>query len=1075
MIDELNLEPGLSPVSPIILSLFGAFQFSVAGQPSVKFRTTKSRALLAYLVMMRGQPVLRSTLLDLLWHGYEKKSAQANLRQVLASLREVFAAYPLLHTDYYTVQLQTDKAILACDVLTFDDLLNAGQEHPQCATAPCARCQQRLQQAVALYKGEFLKEWTPVDSPPFEAWRQEQRQHYAKRIAHISALLKQGATHARKRQGNLVTALTPLLGRAQEVATLAKRLQQPVDRCLTLVGPGGIGKTRLALALGAQVADAFPDGVWFVDLGVLAPMSPANTPGTLESVEGTPRAGQVHDKLATAILQGQGISLQSTAPPTTQLLTYLQDKAQLLILDNFEHLSAGADLLPQLLQAAPALRLLITSRHHLVLAGQQSYSVAGLPWPPATAAALPPHELLAQYASIQLFLERAALTLVQLPLNAATLAAIVEICQVLEGVPLGLELAAGLLETHEISAIAKLIGANYQILQSSFLDLPPRQRSAQAVLHTAWQLLTPREALTLARCAVFQGGFTLAAAHTIAEATAADLEALNRKSLVQSISVAPEAAPGTGRYRMHELVRQFAADQLAQNGPLAQQTRHNHATYYLTLVGQWQPEEAAEQAFRTTMQTEQENVEMAWGWALASDQIALLLPAVAGLVEFYEMIGAFYAAEALLAHSVAQIRLCLATAANTGQLDTNEQTVLQQVNTLPMLLATLLMYQGYVYAVGLAQLAQAQAAATEALALAHTLEDARLVVRSYHVMAAIAYAEDNFAHGQLLGEKAIALAQQHALQREAALCLSVTGLIASARQDYATALPYITQALEQAQAAHDTRKVLLYRNQLGITYREMDDLSQALTCFEQNLPATRQSNDTYNIALANANIGLLRLLLGDYTAAAVALEEGYERFSALGEKRLMTDCLAIRGHLLLQQGDYEGAAATCRHTLAQPYTQTTAQRVAGMALGDLHCAQGEWADAYAAYTQVLAISQGADDPLSIRLLAQCGLAAVLLGQGQMAAARSSLEEILPLFDPAQFDTFFSAQRFLLPAYQILAATQDPRAQAILQQAWQTTMNVAQQFSNPDLRHSFLTNVTIHRRLQELLAAQTDES
>ena len=308
------------------------------------------------------------------------------------------------------------------------------------------------------------------------------------------------------------------------------------------------------------------------------------------------------------------------------------------------------------------------------------------------------------------------------------------------------------------------------------------------------------------------------------------------------------------------------------------------------------------------------------------------------------MTGAFYAAAALLRHTIAQVRaLPLTSSANACSTTT---------------LLALLMQLGYVYSVGPAQQEQAEVAATEAL------ENTKLLIRSYHVLMAVAYGTSNFAHGQALGETALQLAQGSELGRESAMCLSAAGLTATAHQDYATALPYLTQALAWAEAVQDSRKASLFRNQLGTLYREIGDFGQALRCFEQNLPATLKQDDAYN-------------------------------------------------------------------------------------------------------TQFAAISQ-APETLSTLLLAEVGLATLHLAQGDRAAAHAAVEAPLARFDPTRFDTFFTAARFLLVAYQILVANDDLHAATILAQAWQIVTHFAEKISDPALRHAFLTNVPVHRQLGELI-------
>jgi predicted ATPase len=510
----------------VAISLLGDFQVTVTDQSNYKFRTAKSRALLAYLVLAGEQPAPRTVLTELLWPGYLAASARTSLRQALTDLRKLPSLDTQLHTDYHSVHLRLDPTLVTCDALRFDELLAACEQHAHAAIGNCLPCQNRLRAAMALYRGAFLENFPAVDSDRFTRWVEAQRAHYAERMAYCQSLLNHSVGAPPKALGNLPTPLTPLIGRDQELHALTPKLVHPVYRCLTLVGPGGIGKTRLALALGSATVEAFPDGVWVVDLGALAPAVPPTPAETKTPADSDAASGQteLHDRLAAAMLAALGLGLQGAVRPTRQLQTYLQEKTALLILDNFEHVSDSAVYLAQLLQAAPAVRLLITSRHRLALQGQQIYRVAGLAWPTtAQVTATPATTLIADYPSVALFLERSTLTETVLTPDGPTLAAVAEICELVEGVPLALELAAALLETHTLSALAGLIRENYQVLASTFHDLPPRQRSMRAMLQTAWRLLAVEEAQLLARCAVFQGGFTLDAARTAIDATSTTL------------------------------------------------------------------------------------------------------------------------------------------------------------------------------------------------------------------------------------------------------------------------------------------------------------------------------------------------------------------------------------------------------------------------------------------------------------------------------------------------------------------------------------------------------------------------
>ena len=1056
----IDSQPHSDTAPPLRIWLLGTFRVNVQGVDIANFRSNKSRALLSYLLLTESQPSLRSGLDTLFWPDYLAKSARSNLRQALSNLRDLLEPFDLIAADYTHIYLRRDPTIIWCDAWQFTDLLDSCQRHPHRSLADCAACRARLQAAIALYGGGLLENFPAIDSEPFHTWLQGQRAHFAAGFAEAQvALAKPSAL-----PGNLRPALTPLIGRVHERQTLEQKLRDPVYRCVSLVGPGGVGKTRLACAVGSQVQSHFPDGVWLVEAGALTPTTTEET------------AAQVADRLATAIGVALGYAFQGALRPTEQLANYLAAHQALLILDSFEHISAATAWLPTLLLAAPQIRLMITTRHRLPIQSQLLVHIEGLVTPPAgLSTALSADQFMAQYTSVQLFVERAASTQPQVVIAPPTLATIARLCSFVNGSPWAIELAVALLDQQSPAAILAAIQHHYGALTTDLVDLPLRQRSAKAVFQTSWQLLAPHEAQTLARCAIFQGGFTFNAAQAIAEATAADLAALVHKSLLHLDPPLDNPLDHPARYTIHDLVRHFAREQLAQHADLARKSQARHVAYYLTLVAGWQPTEAAEARFRTAVQADLGNVETAWAWALAQNQYPLLLAAVEGLAEFYQMTGAFHVAEALFAESITQVRAHLSKPAHSELPSTSPRSGATSAGSAPsgectaqQLLATLLLYQSDV-CVGLAQLVQAQAAAAEALTLAEPLGVAKLLVRSYYALAVVALSQSQFERTQTLCEKAIHLAQPQGLWREEAFCLGIASVADSDHQTRVTGLQYQMQALALAEAHQDSRQALRFRTFLGAAYRDLGNFSAALHCFEQNLVLLRRREDRYNVALTTINLGALLLLLGDYDAAANALAEGSEQLRLLRQNRLLAQCLALLGALRLAQGNHTAAAAVCRQALDQPHIILMAQQIAWLTLGDLHGAQGALSAAQRAYQQVIALTPEPNAPA--RLMAQAGLATLRLVHEDAAAALTALEALLPAFDPERFDIILTAQRFLLAAYQILAANQDARAAGILQHAWQLVTTSAARISDPRLRQSYLTQVPVHRTIGQLIDAQ----
>jgi predicted ATPase len=334
---------------------------------------------------------------------------------------------------------------------------------------------------------------------------------------------------------NLPIFPTPLIGRAREVEQLSQLLSDPQCRLLTLVGPGGIGKTRLAIEAASSMHDFFADGVYFVPLASVS---------SIDAVVST-TANAIH------------FAFYGPRDPRVQLLNYLREKQMLLIVDNLEHLLVGepqqetvAGLLVEILQWTAHMKLLTTSRESLGLQEEWVFEVQGLRIPESIEM-----EESAQNTSVELFLQRARRADVRFNVAAEDYPAIISICQLVDGMPLGIELAAAWVRTLSCGEIAQEIERGLDFLKISARDIPARHRSMRAVFDHSWKLLTEGEQGVLLRLSVFQGGMQREAAEAIAGATLSLLSTLQAKSFLRRTP--------TGRYDLHELVRQYAADRLA--------------------------------------------------------------------------------------------------------------------------------------------------------------------------------------------------------------------------------------------------------------------------------------------------------------------------------------------------------------------------------------------------------------------------------------------------------------------------------------------------------------------------------
>lgn len=416
---------------------------------------------------------------------------------------------------------------------------------------------------------------------------------------------------------NLPTQSTPFVGRQAELNDLRSLLVDSMVRLLSLIGPGGSGKTRLALQIAAQEQDTFADGVYFVPLAAL------NSP----------------DNLIPAIAKSLRLSFfKEGEPPQQQLFDYLRARHLLLILDNYEHLlvdDSGAAQVNEILTAAPDVKVLVTSRLRLSLQAEHLYMVQGMRVPDTQAVSDWLHteqtitDFIVPYSAIQLFVVAAQRAQPTFVLSADTLTIVARICRLLDGMPLAIELAAAWLSLLTLAEIEAEIGHNLDFLATDIHDVPERQRSIRAVFNYSWMLLTEPEKAVLPQLTIFQGGFTREAAQRVANASLPMLIAMMHKSLIKREE--------DGRFAMHDLLRQYAAEKLQDDPEVWITVRNRHSTFYIDLLrreGRYM-QSAAQRAGFDAVEQEIENVRAAWLWAIVQQQYEAVLPTLDYLVYFY--------------------------------------------------------------------------------------------------------------------------------------------------------------------------------------------------------------------------------------------------------------------------------------------------------------------------------------------------------------------------------------------------------------------------------------------------------
>lgn len=645
----------------LTLKLLGKPQIALDGKPVSGFISAKSQALLFYLAVT-ARPHTRETLAGLLWSDVPEAQAGKNLRNVLSNLRSLIGVHVLITREDVAFNSGSHYEL---DVDDFTRAMSGDASKQDLGT---------LHHAVELYQGDFLAGFYVSDALPFEEWglgqqallknlalqalhtlvvKHLEREEYAAGIDYANRLLTIGPWHEEThrhlmillaRSGQRSAALaqydicrrtllnelgveplpettalytrikaaaappphnlppqpTPFVGREAELAEVARFVHNPDAQLLTLIGPGGIGKTRLALQAAARAIDPahnieqnFPDGVFFVPL-IRAAGSAAQLP------------------LVSALAEALRIELQGPLHPQVQLLGHLRDKKMLLILDNFDHLTAEAPQLADLLRLAPGIKLLVTSRVRLNLQEEWLLEVRGLDFPTGAAGPLE----LGNYSALRLFIQQARRMQPGFTLLDAEMQSAIRICQLVEGAPLGIELAASWLRILSCAEIAREIETSLDFLTTPLHNVPERHRSLRVVFDYSWNLLRPDEQAVLRKLAVFHGGFEREAAAQIARASLPMLATLVDNSLLRRTS--------TGRYEIHEVLRQYAEEALRRDGAEYVQVRDAHCRYYAELLLQHKTELKSNELPPVTsvLDQERENVRAAWNWAVSQRRAA---------------------------------------------------------------------------------------------------------------------------------------------------------------------------------------------------------------------------------------------------------------------------------------------------------------------------------------------------------------------------------------------------------------------------------------------------------------------
>jgi predicted ATPase/DNA-binding XRE family transcriptional regulator len=724
-----------------------------------------------------------------------------------------------------------------------------------------------------------------------------------------------------------------LIGREVELAQIARLVQDPKCRLLNLTGPGGIGKTRLALETASQMQDAFEFGAVFINLA--------------------PLGGR--DQIVTAIADALGIVLYSASDRSVQLINRLNDKEVFIVLDNFEQLLNQPDCVAfprDLLVGAPLVKLLVTSREPLQLQSEWVFEVRGLPVPEGNET-----DALEFSSAVKLFVQRAQQTRSGFELRPEDRSAVREICQLVDGMPLAIVLAAAWTRTLTCAEIVREIRSNINFLTTSSRDITERHRSIRATFEHSWKLLALEEQSVLQRLSIFKGGFTREAAEFVAGANLSLLSALVSKSLLHRTE--------QGHYDLHELVRQYSLEYLKKDELAYIETQDRHSEYYSALLNERGDgfKSADQPTVARELAGEIANLRQAWRWAGSRGQALQVGQAADTLFWLYELrcdcregVPLFgYVAKSLgeekesageTASSSDETRVitwarvmayqgffCLRQGLHPQSKDLLERSL---AILRPMAergspaareaLSNTLAFLGML-TVSLGDYTKGNRFLNEGLEIKRATKDGWGIAFCLRQLGVLGFYQGAYDEADRLLSEGLEVSRALGNSWAIAYSLDFLGTAAYTQGEYAEAENLLREGLALSQQVEDRFTTAYALNGLGLVKQKLGEHAEARRLFEDSISIWREIGDLASMAQSINNLGDVYLETNENLAAQKCFLEALSVAKNAGLVPVMLDALLGIAILRAGEGFHESAIKTLAHVKDHPAsTQATKSR-----------------------------------------------------------------------------------------------------------------------------------------------------